>query len=462
MHKKKDYCKFIPCIVVVCYLVMWFIVQVSIRKFYGADETYEWKNIAKNNFYYLIWGVILYALPYEAILNEARYMLGVIGSYLNLSKKTKQINKIIFMAVTYFVTYCFFTNYLQENLLRFKDGQFLSVIITCLSLVILVKLNRLIKNRYLASLCDIVLIFINGYIVNEMSGKAGLVSSVILIGIICCFVDNIIAKNMDTKLAFLICAAVACLGLLFIELVDYWEEFKVIGQGTASLKGSIILGIWRKTSEVPVICFTVDYIYTQIIATIGIGGVIAFAILFVIMTIAIIYLIIKNINKSNNRSVIAIGVYLVIICPLIYGVFQETGLLPVSSIGIMSNMMNIPLLFLLFRVFNIRTVQYEQIPSFEQLHGLDEDEEIEKLEKEIRLKDVVKYTKLNAKIDILAEHLEALEKKIRVTEEKRDDSAEETADDFKSIREEFEIMESEIDGYVESTYGIQLKKNKNE
>lgn len=418
----------------ICYIVMCVIAEVASHKWY--NDSYDWMYVFRS-MKYLIVGLVLYVFPYEFILKTISELLDTL----------KKNTKVVIMLISYLFICKLVSVYINLDLFIRKDD-LVALSLSILSTVILIKANNLIENKWMAAGFSVLLIIINGYVVNSTSDKFLLASVVIVAEIILWLTYNICIKKTQSYIIIIYMIMIGLLGLNLVDATSHNYALNCYLKGFATYSGKIVLDNWITNSDTVVPCYS-DYLFTRIIATLGIIGIVAFALLFLSMSVCFIILICRLYKRSRSRGLIVFGIYLIFSGMLIYGIFQEVGVLPTSTISMMNNRINIPLFLFAFRMFNIRKVEENRVSvneeSFFQDYFETTEDIIRKLErtiKESRIKSASEYYKLNSKINQIAKHIEVIENRLDI--DNNQSGEDENRVILKNIKEEFREIDSAI------------------
>lgn len=389
--------------IIFSYIAMWLLRRISY---------YSWSNTKDIYFIYAIeyclkcavFGIILYAIPYEAIISELRYRFEYFSVSWNLQERTKSIIKIVVITVSYVIIAAISGRYI--NHIQFSLQ--IALLVTIFSFVIIVKGSDWINDKWSSMIFSILMIALNLFFVDQITYQ-------FLFALVICIAEFgtwIVASILNKKFSgkIFVCATVilGLLGFHLIEVTNHYQKMTLFINGTSCLSGTNLLNAWRQSGEFLKEYSNSDYIFTHIYGVMGLWGLVVFSLFFLILSICSIYAILILLKKSRNRGLIALGLYLIFAGTMSYAVLQEIGVLPLSAIGVLNNTVWIPAVFIAFRLFDIKKIKPKRIPSMEEIYGLEENDD-----EEINRNEILQ---LKASVDMIEERLMAIETKVNFLE----------------------------------------------
>lgn len=300
---------------------MWAFTLIASHEASGGGA-YNWSYIIEYNVKAMILGIIIFAIPYETIFTKI--CRGI--NRTNYTESVHTLMKYVIMCMAYVAVGIFFICFIYKYPVIDKNIDLYAVLLSLIAYAIILQSNSIIESNWLSAASAVFIMVLNALMTNEISQSLPITILLYIAGSMMWCIWQVM-KHRFNLIVTIVTVIVLAAGIGLFNLIEYRPQNLYL---------------------------IYDNIFENIQGSLGVLGIVGFAFAFFIMTVCVIYAILKLSKVSVNRGAMVAAIYLAFVGILCYGLLQKLGIVPLSSVYLMNNAVYIPVMSVAFRCFYIR------------------------------------------------------------------------------------------------------------
>lgn len=300
-------------------MAMWAFTLIASHEASGGGA-YNWSYIIKYNVKAMILGIIIFAIPYETIFTKICRVI----NHTNYTESVHTLMKYVIMCMVYVAVGIFFICFTYKYPVIDKNIDLYAVLLSLIAYAIILQSNSIIESNWLSAASAVFIMVLNAIMTNEISQSLPITILLYIAGSLMWCIWQVMEHRFDLIVTIVTVIVLAAAGIGLFNFIEYRPQNLYL---------------------------IYDNIFEKIQGSLGVLGIVGFAFAFFIMTVCVIYAILKLSKVSVNRGAMVATIYLAFVGILCYGLLQK---LPLSSVYLMNNAVYIPVMSVAFRCFYIR------------------------------------------------------------------------------------------------------------